>query len=144
MKQFFWSMVLLLAGAPLLAQETAISIDRESARKAADEMIAMYSLNAEQAVKAVKIQERRLRNEAEIASLKQTDNLLFLQKRKAIRIGTEASLKRMLSPTQMEIFNAQVSARRLKDSEFLKDLKQKGMTQDEMKLALLEREGNFE
>ena len=144
MKQFFWSMVLLLAGAPLLAQETAISIDKEAARKAADEMITHYSLNAEQAVQAYKIQERRLRNEAEITALKETDNLLYLQKRKSIRLGTEGSLKRMLTPAQMDIFNAGVAARRLKDSDFLKELKQKGLTQEEMKLALLEREGNFE
>jgi len=144
MKQFFWSMVLLLAGAPLLAQETAISIDKDAARKAADEMITRYSLDAEQAIQAYKIQERRLRNEAEITALKETDNLLYLQKRKAIRIGTEGSLKRMLTPAQMEVFNAGVSARRIKDSDFLKDLKQKGLTQEQMKLALLEREGNFE
>ena len=144
MKQFFWSMVLLLAGAPLLAQETAISIDKEAARKAADEMITRYSLDAEQAAQAYKIQERRLRNEADIASLKETNNLLFLQKRKAIRIGTEGTLKRMLTPSQMEIFNARAAARRLQDSDFIKELKQKGLTQEEMKLALLEREGNFE
>ena len=144
MKQFFWSMVLLLAGAPLLAQETAISIDKDAARKAADEMITRYGLDAEQGVKAYKIQERRLRNEAEITALKETDNLLYLQKRKAIRIGTEGSLKRMLNPAQMDIFNAGVSARRLKDSDFLKELKLKGLTQEQMKLALLEREGNFE
>ncbi len=137
-------MVLLLAGAPLLAQETAISIDKDAARKAADEMITRYSLDAEQAIQAYKIQERRLRNEAEITALKETDNLLYLQKRKAIRIGTEGSLKRMLTPAQMEVFNAGVSARRIKDSDFLKDLKQKGLTQEQMKLALLEREGNFE
>jgi len=144
MKQFFWSMVLLLAGAPLLAQETAISIDKDAVRKATDEMITRYSLDAEQAIQAYKIQERRLRNEAEITALKETDNLLYLQKRKAIRIGTEGSLKRMLTPAQMEVFNAGVSARRIKDSDFLKDLKQKGLTQEQMKLALLEREGNFE
>ena len=144
MKQFFWSMVLLLAGAPLLAQETAISIDKDAARKAADEMITRYGLDAEQGVKAYKIQERRLRNEAEITALKEADNLLYLQKRKAIRIGTEASLKRMLTPAQMDVFNAGVSARRLKDSDFLKELKLKGLTQEQMKLALLEREGNFE
>ncbi|MFM9947522.1 MAG: hypothetical protein ACKV1O_06245 [Saprospiraceae bacterium] len=144
MKQFFWSMVLLLAGAPLLAQETAISIDKDAARKAADEMITRYGLDAEQGVKAYKIQERRLRNEAEITALKETDNLLYLQKRKAIRIGTEGSLKRMLNPAQMDIFNAGVAARRKKDSDFLKELKLKGLTQEAMKLALLEREGNFE
>lgn len=144
MKQFFWSMVLLLAGAPLLAQETAISIDKEAARKAADEMITRYSLNAEQAVQAYKIQERRLRNEAEITALKETNNLLYLEKRKSIRLGTEGTLKRMLTPAQMEIFNAGVTARRLKDSDFIKELKQKGLTQEQMKLAMLEREGNFE
>lgn len=135
---------MLLAGTPLLAQETAISIDKEAARKAADEMITRYGLDAEQAVQAYKIQERRLRNEAEITALKETDNLLYLQKRKAIRIGTEGSLKRMLNPAQMDVFNAGVAARRKKDSDFLKDLKLKGLTQEEMKLALLEREGNFE
>lgn len=144
MKQFFWSMVLLLAGTPLLAQETAISIDKEAARKAADKMIALYGLNAEQAVQAYKIQERRLRNEASIAPLKETNNLLFLQKRKAIRTGTEGSLKRMLTPSQMDIFNAQVAARRKQDSDFLKDLKQNQLTQEAMKLAILEHEGNFE
>lgn len=137
-------MVLLLAGAPLLAQETAISIDKEAARKAADEMITRYSLNAEQAVQAYKIQERRLRNEAEITALKETNNLLYLEKRKSIRLGTEGTLKRMLTPAQMEIFNAGVTARRLKDSDFIKELKQKGLTQEQMKLAMLEREGNFE
>ncbi|NUO03058.1 MAG: hypothetical protein HUU01_20810 [Saprospiraceae bacterium] len=144
MKQFFWSMVLLLAGAPLFAQQTAISIDKEAARKAADEMTALYGLNAEQAVKAYQIQERRLRNEAEIAPLKETNNLLYLQKRKAIRTGTEGSLKRMLNPSQREIFNARAMERRKRDSDFLKELKLKETPHEAMKLALLEREGNLE
>lgn len=137
-------MVLLLAGAPLLAQQTATTIDKEAARKAADAMTALYSLDAAQSAKAYTIQERRLRNEASIASLKETNNQLYLQKRKAIRTGTEASLKRMLNPSQMEVFKARELARRKQDSDFLKTLKEKGMTQDEMKLALLERAGDMD
>ncbi len=137
-------MVLLLAGAPLLAQQAAVSIDKEAARKAADEMIALYNLDAEQSTKAYQIQERRLRNEASIASFKETDRPLYLQKRKSIRTGTEASLKRMLTPAQREIFDARAIERRKKDSSFISELKQKGLSQEEMKLAFLEREGNFE
>lgn len=144
MKQFFWSMVLLLIGAPLLAQRADITIDKEVARKAADEMIALYNLDAKQADQAYKIQERRLRNEADIASLKETDNKLYLQKRKAIRTGTEATLKRMLNASQMEIFNARAAERRKQDSDFLKEMKIKGMSQDQMNLALLERAGDFD
>lgn len=126
-----------------MAQE-AIAIDKEAARKAADEMIARYSLNAEQSAEALKIQERRLRNEADIASLKASDNLLFLQKRKAIRLGTDASLKRMLNESQMAIFDAAALERRKKDSDFIAGMKQKNLTQEEMKIAFLEREGDLE
>ena len=111
-------------------------------RKAADEMIEMYNLDEKQAVTALEIQERRFRNLAEIASLENTNKDLFRHKYKAIQSSTDASLRRMLNEEQMAVYNQRKSELRTKRAAKISELKEQGMTLEEIEYALLKMDEN--
>ncbi len=55
-----------------------------------------YDLNSDQVQKMITIQERRIRNLSEIESMRDSNNAVFHQKRKAINKGTETSILMMM------------------------------------------------
>lgn len=127
-------MALLAIGA------SAQTIDRAAIQQATDDMAALYQLDEDQKTKMYTIQERHFRNMAEIESLSNSDQKLYVQKKRAVRMGTDASTKRLLTETQMPIFNAQQLERRKKESELIRQMKANGATKEEIQLAILEME----
>lgn len=118
----------------LQAQDTPSRAQSETAT-----LTALYQLDEAQTTEMLRIQERRFNNQQEIEPLRTTDYRLYLQKRHAIRVNTDSSIRRMLSPEQITIFNDQQAQRRLADSQFIKEMLQAGKTKEEIELLVLER-----
>jgi hypothetical protein len=127
--------MLSLAALGLRAQDQRALIVQETQAQ-----MALYQLDENQAQQMLRIQERRFGNLAEIESLRAGNYPLYLQKRRAIRTNTDGSIRRILRPDQMEIYNQQMTQRRLADSEFIKSKLQEGKTKEEIELLLLERD----
>lgn len=137
MKYFSFVFALFLSfglGAQDIAPATA-SVDQLVA-----EQTALYSLTAEQQENMRLIEERRLRNQAEIEPLRSSNYRLFLEKLKANRVNTEGSIRRMLTPAQREIHDQQLIQYRQETSDMIKQLREEGKSKEEIELLLLERE----
>ena len=137
MKKLFIGMIAFLSVCSAFAQSAA---DQQSARKATEELTAVYSLSEAQVQKMYMIQERRFRNLSEIESLKTTDEALYRQKLKSIRTLTEASIANMLTPEQKPILDRERAERRRNEAEKIKELQKNGASKDAIHQALLEME----
>lgn len=120
-----------------LAQSTAA---REAAREATDVLTATYGLTAVQIPQMLEIQERRFRNLEDIEPLKSTDESLYRIKLRNIRMGTEASIERILSADQRPILEKERVERRKEEAARLKMLRESGATKAEIQQAILEME----
>ncbi len=109
----------------------------QKARKATDELTALYKLDAAQQQEMYRIQLRKYRNLQEIAPYKNTDRQLYYQKLKAIRLGTDGSIKRLLHNDQMAIYYEQLRQRREREARLIKELRSKGASQQEIDEALI-------
>jgi len=99
-----------------------------------------YNLNDAQVEKMIKIQERRLKNLAEIQTLRDTDTKTYHQKRNAINKGSETSVGMILTPEQLTIFNeARVALRKAKAKKSV-ELKESGLSYEEIQIALIDLE----
>jgi hypothetical protein len=107
--------------------------------QAVAEMTSLYSLDAKQVQQMTVIQQRYFRNMAEIAPLQNTDKTKYLQKLSANRKGTDASINRMLTPTQRVIFSEQQAQRRITEAQIIKELKAQGLSNEEIRLQVIER-----
>jgi len=115
---------------------TALQAQSFNAQAAATELANAYSLDDKQKVEMVTIQERKARNLAEIQTLKSTDRATYIKKLKAIRYGTDASIKRLLTKEQMQVFYAKSKERRQKESDVMSEMKAAGASQEEIQEAL--------
>jgi hypothetical protein len=138
MKKIFFSVLSLFLTVSVFAQH---SVD-PNVKNAADEMVKVFNLDVQQAATALEIQERRYRNLAEIASLENTDKDLYRHKYKAIQQSTDASLRRMLNEEQMVIYNQKKLDARNKRAAKSAELKQQGLSMEEIENALFELEKN--
>ncbi len=120
-----------------LAQSTAA---REAAQEATDVLTATYGLTAVQIPQMLEIQERRFRNLEDIEPLKSTDESLYRIKLRNIRMGTEASIERILSADQRPILEKERVERRKEEAARLKMLRESGATKAEIQQAILEME----
>lgn len=133
-------MIAFLSVCSAFAQSAA---DQQSARKATEELTAVYGLSETQVQKMYEIQERRFRNLSEIESLKTTDEALYRQKMKSIRTITEASVGRLLTAEQKPILDRERADRRRREAEHIKELQKNGASKDAIHQALLEMESEF-
>lgn len=115
-------------------------ITDEKLNAAVAEQVAIYKLNASQQSEMKVIQERRLRNLLEIEPLRQSDYMLYLQKLRNIRLGAEKSTRALLTEEQARIFAQRKMDRRKREAEKIQSLREKGATEEEIELALLEME----
>lgn len=99
-----------------------------------------YDLNDAQVEKMIKIQERRLKNLSEIESLRDSDAKTYHQKRKAINKGSETSVGLILSPEQLTIFNEARIALRMEKAKKTAELKESGLSYEEIQIALIDLE----
>ncbi len=140
MKKFLIGMIAFLSVCSAYAQSAA---DQESARKATQELTAVYGLSEAQVQKMYVIQERRFRNLSEIAALKTTDETLYREKMKSIRNITEGSIAHLLTPEQKPILDRERADRRRSESEKIKELQKNGASKDAIHQALLEMETEY-
>lgn len=115
---------------------TAMQAQSFNAQKTANELASAYSLDDAQKTEMLIIQQRKARNLTEIQSLKSTDRPTYIKKLKAIRYGTDASIKRLLNKEQMEVFFAKSKERRQKEADVMSEMKAAGATQEEIQEAL--------
>ncbi len=134
MKYCFAFALLVCALAPTWAQQELES----KARQATDELAALYKLDAMQQQEMYRIQLRKFRNLQEIAPYKASNRELYYQKLKAIRVGTDGSIKRMLHNDQMAIYYEQLRQRREREARLLKELRSRGASEEEIQQALIE------
>jgi len=116
------------------------SISKATITAATDAAAEIYQLNEKQVPKMQQIQERRLKNLSEIEPLRSTNYELYLQKKNAVRLGTQASIKRLLNEAQMPILKEQMLERRKRESKLIQDMKMEGASREEMQLAIWELE----
>lgn len=135
MKHFLFVVIALFSTQMLTAQAQAERIEEETTK-----LRQRYQLDEAQVVEMRRIQQRRFSNIEEIASLQQSDYDLWIQKRRAIRTNTEGSIRRMLHPEQLPVFDQYMTQRRIEDSNFIKEMQQQGKTKEQIELLLLGRE----
>lgn len=136
--KYFSLVVALFLSLSLGAQDMTDSAT--AVEQAVAEQTALYSLTADQQESMRLIEERRLRNLAEIEPLRSSNYRLFLEKSKSNRVNTEGSIRRMLTPDQREIHDQQLIQYRQETSDMIKQLRQEGKSKEEIELRLLERE----
>ena len=136
MKKIFLSCIVLLFTVGLFAQQDVKATN--AAQTITDQLVKKYQLNKKQAAEMLKIQTRKLRNEGEIASLKDTDMPKYLSKVEAIEKGISFSTRKMLTVEQRKIFDQEVHDLRTKRANLANLMNKQGKLPLEIKQATLE------
>jgi len=135
MKKFLTGILILFVMFNLSAQHAmTVTADDPVVKK----FTQAYDLNDAQVQKMITIQERRIRNLSEIESLKASDAKTYYQKRVAINKGTHTSLGMMMTPEQYTSFKSALLALREQKAIKATELKEGGLTYDEIQIELLE------
>lgn len=130
---FSCSFVLVFA-AGLVAQSVNVPAIYESDT----EMIERYSLNDEQVAALSVITSRRQKNLAAISSLRSTDEVTYWNKRKAIYLGQQNSIERMLvNKEQQAAFSEVKKNNRIAESVIIKRLLAEGHKREVARFLLL-------
>lgn len=132
MKKLLFSLILFTLAFNVNAQ------DSDKAQKTTDELVALYDLNEEQTKQMLVIQKREVRNLAQVKHLKESDNKKYRHKHRAIRQGTDASIRRILNKDQLVIYQKQRLEWRQKRADRIIELKESGMPLEEIEGILLE------
>lgn len=138
MKKLFL-LVFVFASLNVLNAQNAGSY-REEAKKTTDILKVKYNLDVNQEMKMQNIQERRVENARSFEYLKNSDEKLYYQKKKSNIEGTNASIKRMLNPEQMKIYQQEQMELRKKRADKTNQLKSAGVTGFELEKALIDIE----
>jgi hypothetical protein len=121
------------------AQNTAISSEN-SVKDATAKLKETYRLNDSQTVKMEKIQAQKQQNLSEIEKYKNTNEVLYVHKREAISLGTNASIERILDKEQLKTLRAKQGAVRLARAKKTEELKNSKASDLQKKIILLELE----
>ena len=135
MKKAIFSFAILLFGFAAFSQS-----DNAQARELTDLMTEKFSLDKEQQAKMLTIQERNLRNLASIEDLKKSNPLLHIEKMRALKIGTDASIEMILNEDQRAITRQDKMTFRKKKSELYSSLKSQGASQQKIDLEIAKLE----
>lgn len=147
MKQIFALTLLLVIAVAATAQNTeakppagvTASSNDTQAREATDKLVAKYTLNADQAKEMYTIQQRKLRNFGEIASLESSNRSLYLSKLESLQKGTLSSIRRILrTKEQVNLYDKTQVDVRTQRSVKRKELTAKNLSKDDLQAALLE------
>jgi hypothetical protein len=111
----------------------------QAAEAATAELAAHYQLDAEQRGQVYVIEKTRLDNLAAVEAREQDNSLVYWEKRKAIVLGEEKALERILRPDQRQLLQEKRLARRIAESELVRELKAQGYSRDRIRLAVLQR-----
>ncbi len=132
MKKIFLSFFALALTISVFAQANT------EAQTVTNELIKEYGLDNQQAAQMLVIQERKVRNMAEIESLKNSDTKKYRHKKRSIKQGTDASIRRVLNEEQMKIYQQKRLEWRKERAEKIAALKDSGMTMEEIEDTLLD------
>lgn len=133
MKYLFLPLFLLTTGW-VGAQDLA-----RQAEAATAELTAYYQLDDEQRAQVYVIETTRLNNLAAIDNLETGNSRTYWSKRQAIVLGQEESLDRILHPEQRKLLQEKRLARRIAESDLVRELKAKGYSQERIRLEVLQR-----
>jgi hypothetical protein len=122
----------------LIVSFSAFAQKNVTAQEATDELVKVYTLDSQQAKEMLVIQERKVRNLDQIVDMKTTDVKLYRHKYRAIQQSTDASIRRMLTETQMKIYEKRRLEWREERAAKIAKLKESGMTLEEIEDQLLE------
>jgi len=111
--------------------------DRTSAEAITQVMVEKYDLTEAQTAKMLKIQQRKLKNEAEIASLEATDIDKFLAKTSGNEQQTNFSIRRILDREQVKILVKEEHDLRTKRANVSARMQKEGASSLEIKKALI-------
>ncbi|MEZ4918573.1 MAG: hypothetical protein R2792_05650 [Saprospiraceae bacterium] len=115
-----------------------VQAENTEAREATEALVQKYSLSARQAQTMYRIQERKLRNLAEIAEYETSNPELYRSKLSSVQQGTLASIRRLLdSDEQRRIYQQTQLEVRNKRNEKRKELMLEGADADAIDMALL-------
>lgn len=123
----------------LFASWASAQTSDRAVEAATAELTAYYQLDDEQRAQVYVIEATRLNNLAAIEKLETGNSRVYWQKRKAIVLGQEESLDRILRPEQRELLQQKRLARRIAESDLVRELKAKGYSQERIRLAVLQR-----
>lgn len=136
LKEILLSCMVFLFTIGLYAQQDVKSADM--AQVAADHLAEKYQLDRKQSAEMLKIQTRKVRNEGEIASLKETDLPTYLKKVEALETGTNFSIRKMLTAEQRKIYDKAKHELRTKRAKLANQMHKEGKLPTEIKQATLE------
>jgi ABC-type protease/lipase transport system fused ATPase/permease subunit len=121
------------------AQNTETT-SKNSVKEATAKLKETYRLNDAQTAKMETIQALKEQNLSEIEKYKNSNEVLYVRKREAISLGTNASIERMLDKEQIKTLRAQQGAVRLARAKKSEELKNSKASDLQKKIILLELE----
>jgi len=136
LKEILLSFFVFLFTVGLYAQQDVKSANL--AQVAVDHLAEKYQLSKKQSAEMLKIQTRKLKNEGEIASLKESNLAKYLDKVQALEMGTNTSITKILTPDQRKIFDQAKHDLRIKRAQLANRMHKEGKWPIEIKQATLE------
>lgn len=126
----------VLCSIAVFAQKTTLPPIYEDAAAISER----YQLDESQQAQLQKILATRAANLEAIAPLQTTDQVSFWQKRKAVYVGQQAAIERLLTTkAQKQAFAELKLANRVAESELMRELLDQGYTREEVRLLVIER-----
>lgn len=136
MKKILLSGLMFFMMVSVFAQKNT-DTDRSSAQAITQDLVAKYKLTDAQTAKMLKIQQRKLKNEAEIAPLEATDMDKYLAKMSGNEQQTNFSIRRILDRDQVKILIKEEHELRTKRAGVSSRMQKEGATPLEIKKALI-------
>lgn len=136
MKKILLSGLMLLMMVSVFAQKNT-DVDRSSAEAITQDFVEKYNLTDAQTVKMLKIQQRKLKNDSEIAPLEAIDIDKYLAKMSGNEQQTNFSIRRILDRDQVKILIKDEHELRTKRATVSSKMQKEGATPLEIKKALI-------
>jgi len=136
MKKVLLSSLMLFMLASIFAQNNTV-VDRSAADAATQVLVGKFQLSDIQAVKMLKIQQRKLKNNLEIAPLEATDIDKYLAKMSANEEQTNFSIRRILNTEQVKILTKDEYDLRVKRAGVSSRMQKEGASPLEIKKVLI-------
>ncbi|MFK7776380.1 MAG: hypothetical protein AB8F94_29935, partial [Saprospiraceae bacterium] len=130
------SSLMLFMMVSIFAQKDT-DVDRSSAEAVTQVLVGKYNLTDAQTAKMLKIQQRKLKNDGEIASLEATDIEKYLAKMSSNEQQTNFSIRRILDREQAKILTKEEVDLRLKRAGVSSRMQKEGASALEIKKALI-------
>jgi uncharacterized membrane protein YcgQ (UPF0703/DUF1980 family) len=136
MKKILLSGLMLFMMVSVFAQKNT-DVDRSSAEAITQVFVEKYNLTDAQTVKMLKIQQRKLKNESEIAPLEATDIEKYLAKMSGNEQQTNFSIRRILDRDQAKILTKEEHELRTKRANVSSRMQKEGAAPLDIKKALI-------